>query len=357
MIVGATVRRLDRPHKPWQGCIRYSDGRRISKVFPWQTVQTKSQAIKALGEWRSEVEGNSSATPLPDYCDAYLEMLSPSLEKSTLSGYSQSIKHVKELGNIPLSAIEPRMVQAWEKDMTARGLSSSTVGKAHRLLKQICKHAVNVGDLIKNPCDPVKPPKRDAPSPNALDSKGRARLMSLLESMNPCPLRTAAYISLLTGMRRGEVCALMNSDIDLEHMEIHVRRSIGIGSGGAYIKAPKTYAGKRAIPITERLKTALTASQGQTYVLGGDTFYNPTRLGREWAAFAKSFGIIGTEGRVCTFHDLRHTYATVAISNGADVRSVASILGHSSAALTLNVYASADADAKRRAAEIVGNSI
>ena len=66
---------------------------------------------------------------------------------------------------------------------------------------------------------------------------------------------------------------------------------------------------------------------------------------------------MGTEGRPCTFHDLRHTFATIAISEGADVRSVAAILGHANVAMTLNVYASADAEAKRRAAEIVGKAL
>lgn len=354
MIAGATVRRLDRPHKPWQGCIRYSDGRRISKVFPWQVVRTKADALKALQEWRAEVEEPSSSMPLPDYCRRYLESIGPSLEPSTVAGYGFSLAHVEELGSISISSLTPDMVQRWESSMLSRGLSSSTVGKAHRLLKQVMGHAVDAGDLDRNPCGPVKPPKRRAPHPNSLGPDERERLLALLSSMGDCPLRRAAYIALYTGMRRGEICALRWEDLG---EEVRVRRSVGIGRGGAYLKDVKTDAGNRSIPVPERLRAALRASEGDVYVLGGSTFYNPTKLGREWSSFARSFRITGCEGRVCSFHDLRHTYATVAIAHGADVRSVASILGHSDASMTLNVYASADPAAKRRAAEIVGRSV
>ena len=59
-------------------------------------------------------------------------------------------------------------------------------------------------------------------------------------------------------------------------------------------------------------------------------------------------GLVGTQGRRPTFHDLRHTFATYAISECMDVKTVSSILGHTSAAMTLNIYASADPSLKRR---------
>lgn len=66
---------------------------------------------------------------------------------------------------------------------------------------------------------------------------------------------------------------------------------------------------------------------------------------------------MGTQGKEPSFHDLRHTFATTAISEGVDVKSVASILGHTNAAMTLNIYASADPDAKRRAAKTVSEAL
>ena len=74
--------------------------------------------------------------------------------------------------------------------------------------------------------------------------------------------------------------------------------------------------------------------------------YNPQLLGKEFAAFCKMNGFH------CTFHDQRHTFATMMIASGTDVRTVASYLGHANVAMTLNTYADVDPDAKRAA---VGN--
>lgn len=91
------------------------------------------------------------------------------------------------------------------------------------------------------------------------------------------------------------------------------------------------------------------------YVLGrvDGAYMAPHSLWRDWKAIAKSLGLVGCEGKLPTFHDLWHTFAT--ISSGIDVKGVSSILGHSNAAMTLNVYASADAEAQL-AGEKVGVS-
>lgn len=94
------------------------------------------------------------------------------------------------------------------------------------------------------------------------------------------------------------------------------------------------------------------------YVLGDKKghFGSPNRLCHEWKVLSDGWELNGTENRGITFHDLRHTFATAAIAGGVDVKTVSSILGHANAAITLNIYASADPDAKRRAA-LVLNSI
>lgn len=93
---------------------------------------------------------------------------------------------------------------------------------------------------------------------------------------------------------------------------------------------------------------------GDPYILGtqepDSRPYNPTALGKDFAAFCKMHGF------KCTFHDLRHTFATMMITNGCDVRTVASYLGHSSVSMTLNIYADVDPDAKRTAVSKVEDS-
>ena len=86
-------------------------------------------------------------------------------------------------------------------------------------------------------------------------------------------------------------------------------------------------------------------------------FLAPNTLWKKWRALADLLGIVGTQGRRATFHDLRHTFATTAIAEHVDVKTVASNLGHSNAAMTLNIYANADPDAKRRAADVIGRAM
>lgn len=68
---------------------------------------------------------------------------------------------------------------------------------------------------------------------------------------------------------------------------------------------------------------------------------------------SESFGLIGTQGRSVTFHDLRHSFATRAVAAAADIKAVSSVLGHTNAAMTLNVYADADPASKRRTTDLV----
>ena len=394
-ITSAYLKRLtNRPGKPWQGNLKFRDPnnrekfKSISKTFDRLQVKTKAQAMRALEAWRAQVEREAAAPDagkfVPEYVSDYVTNLeaAKSIEPSTIKGYRSTLEYIKDgFSGIPMRDLKPQQVQAWERALIEDGLSSSTVGKAHRLLKQVCKYAVEVEDLKRNPCDPVKPPQRTRVEPNALDRAGRARVLDILSSMELEPLPVSAYIALFTGMRRGEICALTWGDIDLEKSEISVTKALGAGVGGTYLKTPKTGRG-RVVPYPNQLSEILTryraakradwircnfideapttdAEFSKQYVLGtpDGRFCNPTALGKEWHSLSKQFKFIGCENRLCTFHDLRHTFATIAIAEGADVRSVAAILGHANVAMTLNIYASADREAKRRAAEKVGAAL
>ena len=144
----------------------------------------------------------------------------------------------------------------------------------------------------------------------------------------------------------------------------HMPGALGNGEGGFYVKEPKTASSARTIPLTAHTFKALCAMRADSrrqmaeFGLAGDPFilgtqepesrpYNPTQLGKDFAAFCKMNGF------KCTFHDLRHTFATMMIAGGTDVRTVASYLGHASVSMTLNIYADVDPDAKRAAVDKV----
>lgn len=334
--------------RKYTAVLKYLDGDKVRQRTRVLKARTRSDAMRELEAFRAEFEGSGPPVEVQAHVRAYIASLD--VEASTRSVYSYLLGYYEGLGLV--GDLSPSKVKNWMDGLTTRGLSSSTVLKAYRLLKQALDKAVGDGLIDSNPCKTVKPPRNIRKPPNALDARGRSRLLMLLGDMEPSPFRLAVYIALCTGMRRGEICALRWDDVDLERCEIHVGQSMGIARGGAYQKPPKTLSSIRTIPIPSLLEEQLRTPHNGPYVLG-DRPYSPARLTKEWQSFARTFGIKGHDG-ICTFHDLRHTYATMAIAGGADIRSVASILGHSSVAMTLDVYAAPDEQAKRRAADLIG---
>ncbi len=345
-------------------------------------ARAKLEAEEAAAAERARLEALAASQPtVGEYMDEFIAMLEASrnVERVTVHNYRRTSKRIKEsLGNVKLTDLTPRMIQQWEASMLEEGLAPSTVLKHHRLLSEVCKHAVDLDLLVKNPVSSVKPPKQVMASPNSLTVEQFARLAVTLETLEPSQVVTAAALALFTGMRQGEVCGLRWRAYDPEKRTIEVVESIGNAGGSTYSKAPKTRASKRAIPVPNRLYVLLERRRremvaelqesgvtltheefGRLYVTGyvDGRYLNPTVLGREWKALSKAFGLIGTQGRPICYHDLRHSYATVGIAAGADVKSVSANLGHSNAALTLNVYADADPESKRRASNLIERTV
>lgn len=374
----------------WLGTAEYSAGegagngarKRVYKSFK---AKGKRDARRQYESWKAELNAakqteietgvnphSVSAAGVGEYVTSFIDTLEKShaVEPSTVRGYRSTAKYIAEgFGGDTLSDLTAARVQRWEANLTGRGLSPSTVGKAHRLLKQAIKAAVRAGALPRNPLDDVRPPKRRNVKSgiNALDSKGRRTLIAKLDGIGHNPVTMAARISMYTGLRREEICGLQWRDIEFENARLWVRRAIGNGKGGDYVKQPKTDR-IRDVALPHSLQTALLewrdtqraafASagadiKGTSWVIGDPVgFYPPCRLSREWSTYAHAMRVTGTEGRIPTFHDLRHTWATMYLAAGGDVKTAASNLGHANAAMTLNVYASADPAAKRRAAEV-----
>lgn len=304
-----------------------------------------------------------------EYVSDMVESLGESgaIEPSTVRDYRTSMTRLaKGLGGVELGKLTAEKIREWESSLTASGLSSSSVGKAHRLLKQACRQAVLDGVLPSNPCDAVKPPKRKNKNPgiNYAGRDERRRLLDALEAAPLSPVTVAARIALYVGFREGEICGLRWVDADLDGLVLWERRAVGIGDGGAYLKESKTDEVRDAA-MPRALADALGEWRNRqggppdaSYILtGNDRFMHPGTLCRQWKSVAELLGLVGSEGRRVTFHDLRHTWATVAVASGVDIKTVASNLGHANAAMTLNIYASADPEAKRRAAQIMDGAI
>ena len=231
--------------------------------------------------------------------------------------------------------------------MGADGYAPERRSKAFRLLKQALKWAVAQDPTSKNPCGLRKPPRRVKAPISAPSREERTRMPRLAMEAEPRPLGLAAEIAHATG-RRGEACALRWPDLS-DDGSITVSHALGNGPGGFYVKEPKAGSSARTIPLTKHLDTTLSSRRrdaervaremgvalGGPHTLGTQEErgrpYNPTRLGKDFAASCEMSGL------GCTFHDLRHTLATMMIAGGCDVRTAASCLGHASASMAPDV--------------------
>ena len=362
----------------WECSLSHTDPVTGEVVRTYHTLvaKTQRQAERARDALIVDLELRGDAVgggvTVRDFMGAFLSYKekSSTIEPSTVRSYYRAESRLicTYLGNVALADLSVPEVNRWMANMTANGYAPKSVAKPFRLLKQALKWAMPQDLVRKNVCEYCKPPKRVKTPINALDRAERTRMLKLaVVAEATSPLGLAVELALTTGMRRGEVCALRWSDVGNDGT-VTVSHALGNGEGGFYLKEPKTGSSARTIPLTAHTAAILKVKRADSRrvlaemgVPAGDPFvlgtqepesrpYNPTQLGKDFSAFCKMNGFD------CTFHDLRHTFATMMIGNGCDVRTVASYLGHASVSMTLDIYADVDPEAKRAAVGKVDES-
>jgi integrase len=229
------------------------------------------------------------------------------------------------------------------------GLSGTTLLQHFRVLGAALHHAVRLELVSRNVCDAVTPPKKSTP-PEAILSTDEAA--SLLFVTRGTEMYLPVILALSTGARRGEVCALRWKDVDLRARQVTVCRSLEVTkAAGLQFKAPKTRNSVRVAPLLPFAVTALemrrAEQDGQRRDLGlppttdedlvvsepdGQPFH-PDLITQRWARLAEKIG--RPEVRL---HDLRHSTASFLLAMGVPISEVSRILGHATAAFTINTY-------------------
>jgi integrase len=374
----------------WQARLRYKeDGvwRRDSRNFE----ASSKRAARAEGERvRAELERLAAArlaVPvgedggpllLPAFLEAYVRgsEAGGGIEPTTATNYRHAAAHIcRYLSLKRVDELTPQDVLAMQEGLLSDGLCPNTVARAHRFLKQAMAYAVDMGVVSRTPFTrQVKPPKRVYREPNALDDATRMRLLAALDATADTELTLAVRLGLSAGLRREEICGLRWRDVDLGRGVVMVRQAITQVGGKTYLKGPKTPKSRRDVPLEPDLARRLSRRLSDVrracaardadfspdlYALGDDrgAFYNPTRLTKEFGALSKALDLRGTTGKRVGLHDLRHTFATYLVAKGTDVKTVSSLMGHANAAMTLNVYASADPDARLAAGRVVAEAM
>ena len=351
----------------WRAMLKWKDG-----TGKWRTTthslrgaKTKREAKTMLEEWlQSRQEPRRSPETVMDYSLSYIERKEAlrAIQPSTATDYRKCINGWRPyLEGVCLSDLTPRMLENTMQRMLEDS-SVQTVLKRYVVLKMVLGHAVKTKELAENPMEHIPRPKPTPAIPNALLGDDLERLKERLPSLPLKPWVVGVHLCLYAGLRAEEACGLQLADIDLEKRVGWVRRAIGYGRGGAYVAPPKNRK-TRDFPICEPLRVVLSRwlseREGDSPWLLSETESMPTvhQVGSKWSMLCEVEGYKGQDGRKPTLHDLRHTFATCCVKAGMDIKTLQSILGHSSAAITLDVYASADAGAKAAAASIIDTAI
>jgi len=259
------------------------------------------------------------------------------LKPSSRAGYAGVLRRyvLPKWGVLQLSQVQHAAVAAWIAELSARGLAPSTIRHAHRVLSMILSLAVRDGRLVRNVADRVQLPRA---------RRAEARFLShdevaALADAAPAPFDVMIRLLAFTGLRFGEVAGLRIGRVDLMRRRLDVAEAISEVDGKLISGEPKNHQ-RRTVPFPRSLVEPLTrvvAGRGADELVfpakGGSALRNANFRRRVFDPAVKAAGL-----SPLTPHDLRDTAASLAVSAGANVKAVQRMLGHASAAMTLDVY-------------------
>ena len=343
------------------------------KVQPYHALKSTdmAEAEREAAEWFATIMGNPLlASALDGYVDELEAMGAP---PNTVATYRSCAKRLKPLvGSVRLRDLTTRNCSDAYRVLLDRGredggpLAANTVRQAHWFLRGAYNHFLDQGMVTVNPVVLAAKPSPTKHEAVALDEFSFDRLReALARVMDGRPLvegadepdawernvAMAAYVALVTGMRRGEVCGLRRRDVMGARGFIHVGGT-AVEPRGKHFREGVVYQertkGKRSRNVSVRKQDvaeirAHVAWQDRRFRGGPDTpivsvdgsMCRPSAIAAGFSAMAARIGLPkGTH-----FHTLRHTHASMLIAGGVDTKTVSERLGHASVSTTMDIYA------------------
>lgn len=317
-----------------------SDGRYVKVItdpktkkrisFYGSSVREVNQKI--LDHERKQSFGRSFSDVADEWWSEAYDQLAPQSLKGYKPAYARAIEYFSD---DLINEIQPRDILAFYKMLAKLGYTHKTISNHRIILNQIFERAVIDRDIMYNPCASVKIPKAEKSTPRLpATAKDEEKILS---SDHPWlfPL-----VALLTGLRKGEILALQWQDIDFAEMTISVTKSVEHIGKKPHVKAPKTENGVRIVPLLSILADRLAphVSKPTDYLFSDDGGKSPLyehRYTRLYKDYQRDVGI------TCTAHQLRHSYATIAVEEDVQPKDLQNALGHADITTTMNIYAAA----------------
>nr|MCH9759608.1 site-specific integrase [Actinomycetes bacterium] len=274
--------------------------------------------------------------PVREWCQLWFEAQpgrQPATERKIRGVINRQIS--REFGRRPLVSVRPSEVEAWAASIS-RMQTPATARHALGVLRRVFEYAVRDGAIYRNPAVGIKLPKVQGNDPRPLTHN---ELWSLAERLSQPRDRLLVLVAGYCGLRWGELAALQWSDVDLERKTLRVARAYSEEAPRGEMSPVKDHQA-RTVPIPKIVSGELELLRAGRRLI--DLVFpsaNETPLRNRNFRRDVFDDAVADLGLVITPHNLRDTAASLAIQSGASVVAVARLLGHESAATTLNHYA------------------
>ena len=352
----------------WEARIVVGHKENGDSIFHYMSAKTQKALLEKLHRSIDEYDGaeltEQSRMTLGEWLEIWLEeCAAPAVRPKTLTGYRRYVENnIKPyLGDKQICKVTTADVQSLYRKLQREGsveggpLSGSTVRRIHNVLHQALDVAVNRHLIVKNPSNDVTLPKKVTTPKTILNDEQLERFMEVIKADEHW--HDFFYLEITTGLRRGELCGLMWTDFDGKKGTLTIRRTLHNKEGGGYyVGDTKTGAGRRTIklpPSTVQLLTERKKKSISQWIFPNPIHpEDPVMPNSGYQRMKKLLAEAGLPDM--RFHDLRHTFATHALTSGVDAKTLSGILGHTKTSFTLDTYTHVTGDMHRRASEIVG---
>jgi integrase len=345
----------------------------------------REDAVKARREALGAIDAGTYVRPTKQTVGQFLtEDWLPSLEAAVAGGTMKSstaafYRHLVErqvitrLGGTLLARLDAPALNRFYGELLANGrhrgeggLSPTTVHSVHVTIGRALADAVRWHKVARNVATEASPP---APAKNEMKVWSDAQLRVFLEAVADDRLFALWHLAITSGMRRGELCGLRWTDVDLDATSLRVASTrVSVGND-VVTGSPKTMKGRRTIGLDLATIAVLRAhkarqaaeglASGPAWTDTGLVFTAEDGQGLHPNAMTNAFGRISRQAGLppIRFHDLRHSYATAALEAGEDLKVVSARLGHSGYSITADLYTHVQPHVHQAAANRVASHI
>jgi len=328
------------------------DGKRYS-IYGKNAKEISQKEQEVRKKIEAGIYTDNRNMTLDKYFDEWLTGKRGSIKGNTLKWYAAYYKgHISpRLGNVKLQKMERRQVLAFQKELSEGDLSIRTCNNIMKILKIVLNDAVTDEIITKNPAEGIKALKEV----NAKAAETYHRALTEQEQKDFMQEMAGDYyyefvaFLLCTGMRFGEAAALTWSDIDYKQNVIHVTKTVTFNEDNTRTTGtPKSESGKRDIPLNDTIKGVLARQrkkqsiivqiEHRVFVSVYGKMVNNCAVNRAINSALERLEEQGKPIEHFTAHALRDTFATRYIEQGGSPQTLKTILGHSSLAMTMDLY-------------------